>query len=45
MIAWVETPLYPSFYVLRAVGFRWKIWLLTVIPNLDSISTCSIYKI
>jgi hypothetical protein len=25
MIAWVETPLYPSFYGIRGLGFTWKI--------------------
>jgi hypothetical protein len=38
-------PLYPSFYRLRGVGFTWKIWLVRVVPDLDSISTCLIYKI
>jgi hypothetical protein len=38
-------PLYPSFYWLRGVGFTWKIWLATLVPNPVSISTCSIYKI
>jgi hypothetical protein len=38
-------PLYPSFYRLRVVGFTWKIWSVTVVPDLDSISICPIYKI
>jgi hypothetical protein len=38
-------PLYPSFYMLRGVGFTWKIRSLMVVPDPDSISTCSIYKI
>jgi hypothetical protein len=45
MIAWVETPLYPSFYRLRRVGFTCKIQSIMVVPELDSISTCPIYKI
>jgi hypothetical protein len=39
-------PRYPSFYTLRGgVGFTWKIQLVTVVSNQDSISICAIYKI
>jgi hypothetical protein len=38
-------PLYPSFYVLRGVGFTWRIRSVMVVPDPDSISTCHIYKI
>jgi hypothetical protein len=37
--------LYHSFYMLRGVGFTWKIWLVMVVPNPDSICTCPINKI
>jgi hypothetical protein len=45
IIAWVKTPLYPSFYRIRRVGFTWKIRSVTVVHNPDFISTCPIYKI
>jgi hypothetical protein len=38
-------PLYPSFHMLRGVGFTWKIRSVMVVPDPDSISTCPIYKI
>jgi hypothetical protein len=38
-------PLYPSFYRLRGVGFTWKIWLVIIVLEPDSISTCPVYKI
>jgi hypothetical protein len=38
-------PFYPSFYMLKWLGFTWKIWPVTIVPNSDSISTCPIYKI
>jgi hypothetical protein len=45
MIAWVETPSTPPFICQGGVGFIWKIRLVTVVPNMDAISTCPIYKI
>jgi hypothetical protein len=38
-------PLFPSFYKIRGVGLTWKIRSVTVVPNPDSISTYTIYKI
>jgi hypothetical protein len=38
-------PLNLSFYMLSGVGFTWRIRLVSVIPNPDSLSTFSIYKI
>jgi hypothetical protein len=38
-------PLYPSFYRLRGVEFTWRIRSDTIVHDLDSISTCIIYKI